>query len=441
MTGWSAASRTPAQALPFHASSTPVSPQLWMAVRSFPAIAFEIEGEDAVCARRASQHLRMAQRAQGVMVACTPVILHRQTRELVVLGMPLVVLRPVDQVDDVVDLLTRHRLQDLQVLGLIDIVGKRAHQGGKRTLNPVHVLELISARPGSAGKLNLFLTGRDFGDVSRKLAARAPEIDLKCQRILPAGTALNHPLQRRIGHKAAVPVVLAIDLDGGKARRQRPACHDVFRPDRMRLAVEIDKVAGPDIDGAGAETCDPGVEPVKIHQPRREESRRSEAGGRGCAHSVEEIACVVTARDIKQGIAGPVPGPRRGHLRPKLTQSINARLRRVARDDRAVDRSDRNAGHPIRMNAGFRKGLIDAALVCTQGTATLQEQRDAVKRRPSVNRSKLVWSKLESHGFSCASFGWPGGRQRIETGPPLNKLYGVVYKHRSPDLSSLPVHN
>ena len=93
------------------------------------------------------------------------------------------------------------------------------------------------------------------------------------------------------------------------------------------------------------------------------------------------------------------------------------------------------------MNAGFRKGLIDAALVCTQGTATLQEQRDAVKRRPSVNRSKLVWSKLESHGFSCASFGWPGGRQRIETGPPLNKLYGVVYKHRSPDLSSLPVHN
>ncbi len=93
------------------------------------------------------------------------------------------------------------------------------------------------------------------------------------------------------------------------------------------------------------------------------------------------------------------------------------------------------------MNAGFRKGLIDAALVCTQGAAALQEQRDAVKRRPSVNRGKLVWSKLESHGFSCASFGWPGGRQRIEIHLPLNKLYGVVYKHRSPDLSSLPVHN
>jgi hypothetical protein len=115
--------------------------------------------------------------------------------------------------DDIVNLVASDGLQDLQIVVLLNIARKPSQQGCKGTLHPVNILELVGACPRSARKLNLLLTRGDFGHVARRLAPRAPEIDLKCERILAAGIALNHPLQRRVGHEAAIPVLLAIDLD------------------------------------------------------------------------------------------------------------------------------------------------------------------------------------------------------------------------------------
>ncbi len=67
----------------------------------------------------------------------------------------------------------------------------------------------------------------DLDHVARQLAARAPQIDLEGERVL-ARPAVEHPLQRRVGDDAAVPVVVAVDLDGGEARRQGAARHDVL---------------------------------------------------------------------------------------------------------------------------------------------------------------------------------------------------------------------
>ena len=55
-------------------------------------------------AGRALQHLGMAQRAHGVVVAGAPVLLHGPAGELVILATALVALRAIDQLDDVVDL-------------------------------------------------------------------------------------------------------------------------------------------------------------------------------------------------------------------------------------------------------------------------------------------------------------------------------------------------
>src|ERR1700730_9053493 len=123
---------------------------------SFTTVAFEIEREDAVQARGASKTLGMAQRTYCVVVTRAPMVLHRQARKLVVLGVTFVVLSPVNQVNDVVDLVTGDRLQDLQIIVLLKIGRKSAQQICKGTLDPVHVFKLAGARPRTARKLNLF---------------------------------------------------------------------------------------------------------------------------------------------------------------------------------------------------------------------------------------------------------------------------------------------
>jgi hypothetical protein len=55
----------------------------------------------------------MAQCAAGIVVAGAPVLLHAQARELVVLGMPLVVPRAIDQLNNVVDFAVGSRAEEL----------------------------------------------------------------------------------------------------------------------------------------------------------------------------------------------------------------------------------------------------------------------------------------------------------------------------------------
>ena len=164
----------------------------------------------------------MAKCAYGIVIARTPMILHRQTRKLVVFGVTFVISSPIDQVHDVVDLVTGDRLQDLQIIVLLKIAREPAEKSRKSTLHTVHALELFGARARAARKLNFLVTCGDFGQVARKRTLRVPEVNLKCERVLATGVALDYPLQRRIGYKAAIPVLLAIDFDGRKAGRQWP---------------------------------------------------------------------------------------------------------------------------------------------------------------------------------------------------------------------------
>ena len=49
--------------------------------------------------------------------------------------------------------------------------------------------------------------------------ARAEQVDLEDQEIA-IDLGIQHEIQRRVGGKAAIPIVLAVDDDGGKTRRQ-----------------------------------------------------------------------------------------------------------------------------------------------------------------------------------------------------------------------------
>src|SRR6476660_3986372 len=108
MTGWSAAWRTPAAIFPLRSFSGSFS-VLRNGSKLLTTVAFEIEREHAVQARGSRKNLRIAKRAYGIVIARTPMILHRQTRKLVILGVTLVISSPIDQVDDVVDLVAGDR--------------------------------------------------------------------------------------------------------------------------------------------------------------------------------------------------------------------------------------------------------------------------------------------------------------------------------------------
>src|SRR6266536_387828 len=425
----SAALRTPAPTILSRAFSAPdvrIGPIRCL----FPAVPVEIEGEDALVIRGALEDFAMTQGAPRVVISGAPVLLHARTRKLVVLRVPFVILRAIDQLDDVVDLPLGLFAEQPRFGAVLQLLRHVFHQVRKRVAKALDIFELIGAGARAARIAVLLFPG----DVAWEIALCIPEVDLEGEGIA-ARLGIDHPLQRRIGNEAAVPILLAFDLDCRKTGRQRAAGHDVLRPDGVSGVVEIDEVAGSDVDRARAEARHPGVESIEIHQTlqcllegigvvkagcfarptrlhpgghrtRREESRCTTRESEIGAHLVEEIAAVVAERR-------PTPWRVRSRLRPKLAQPVYASTGRVAGDDGRVNRSDRYAGDPVRMDVCLRQGLVHAALVGPQCTAALQNQGDAFERQASFRRRK-VRSNLKIHGAPSSS-------------SSLTKLYGIVH--------------
>jgi hypothetical protein len=115
------------------------------------------------------------------------------------------------------------------------------------------VLELIGAGAGPARILDFLSPRFDFGHVARNCTPCTPEIDLEGQRVL-ARLAFEHPLQGRVRDHSAIPIALAFDLHRREAGRQSAAGHHVLGPDDVGGVVEIDEIAGADIDRTDAET-------------------------------------------------------------------------------------------------------------------------------------------------------------------------------------------
>src|SRR5262249_60611812 len=111
----SAALQMPARALPFFAfDSLLPNASVW----SLPTVLVEIEDEDPVTASRPLQYFGMAQRPHRVLIPGTPMVLHGQPREFVILRLALVIPRVVNQVDDVVDFGTAEPVERLHLIAI-----------------------------------------------------------------------------------------------------------------------------------------------------------------------------------------------------------------------------------------------------------------------------------------------------------------------------------
>src|SRR6201981_216861 len=200
----------------------------------------------------------MPQGAACVMIPGAPMLFHAEPREFVVLGMALVVLCPIDQMDDVVDLALSDGSEQLCFRAVLEFHGQFFQQTRQRVPKFLDVLELVGAGAGTARIADLLLPCHDVKNVAGKLAACAPKVDLEGERVMPR-LGLDYPLQRRVRNQPAVPVVLAFDLDGGKARRQRAARQDVLWPDRMCRVIKVSEVAAANVHGADAKACPVGI--------------------------------------------------------------------------------------------------------------------------------------------------------------------------------------
>ena len=64
---------------------------------------------------------------------------------------------------------------------------------------------------------------------------------------------------------------------------------------------------------------------------------------------------------------------------PEFAQAIETLLKFVARNNRAVDRADRGADHPIGLDLGLVQCLINPALIGAERAAALKHQNDLAR--------------------------------------------------------------
>ena len=155
----------------------------------------EIEGKDSVYSVWALQYLRMAKRTNGIGVAGLPMLLHRTAGKLVIFGATFIILGAVNQLYKILDFLIRVLRQQFDLRRLQQVLRQLLKEFRHCPASQLHLLELIGCGPRAAGKPNLFVTKFNLHQVARQFAARAPQIDLKNESVLPRA-AFEHPLQR-----------------------------------------------------------------------------------------------------------------------------------------------------------------------------------------------------------------------------------------------------
>ena len=308
---------------------------------------------------------------------------------------------------------------------VLEVIRQLGDQVAQRLARVVDLAVLVGVQPGAAGIADVLLALRHLLHGGRQRPARAEQVGLKDQQV--GGVLLvQHVIERRIGGDAAVPVIVAVDLDRRESRRQRARRHDMLGPDLLLRIVEIDEVAGGDIHRADAEPRRLRIDAVEIHQPlqrraqrrgvviaqrlrqvrrpelRRWKARREETGHaeRGDRHRAAFV--IERTRHVARQVG--LPGQRRRDEIPERLELFEPLLARIAGDDRGVDRADRDAGDPGRLEIVPAQRLIGAGLIRPQRAAALQHQH-ALRLGRGGGAGSMRWCHGEPAGDGIEVYG------------------------------------
>ncbi|HZZ66991.1 MAG TPA: hypothetical protein VFE18_02355 [Phenylobacterium sp.] len=284
--------------------------------------------------------------ALAVLQPGRPMVEHGLARELRVLEGALVWAVAINQLDH------GHRrlpgeLAEPGDLGIVsEVLRQVLDQLAERRLHPVNAQLSVGVQPRPAGIADVLLALAGVLHRAGKRTAGAEQIDLVDVQVFQL-RLVEDVFQRGVGDQSAVPVPLAIDLDGRQAGRQGAGGHDVRRPDLLVLVVEVGEVAGADVDRAYAEARRPGVDPVEVDQalergPERgrvvvaqllgapgQQERRYGAGREeprhARSHGPADARITQGRTELVQG-AEPARRPARAHQTPEFPQPLQAQL-------------------------------------------------------------------------------------------------------------------
>src|SRR6185369_16627665 len=135
---------------------------------SFATLRGKVKCIDTFVISRTFKHLAMTQRATDVVVTSAPMLLHAQSRKLVVLRMAFIIFGPIDQMDDVVNLAFRDTIEKPSLRACLQILRQFFEETRKSMSQLLFILELI----------RLFARC-NFKNVAREFATRAPQVNLE----------------------------------------------------------------------------------------------------------------------------------------------------------------------------------------------------------------------------------------------------------------------
>ena len=118
--------------------------------------------------------------------------------------------------------------------------------------------------------------------------------------------------------------------------------------------------------GFGAGGAEPRIDVVRL-----EEAGLAQRGRHERTREVTGLAVDVAIRRVVPDLAAVMRSQ-------KICSLSRRRSRRIAGNDRRIDRADRHPAHPIRLDACFVQRLIDTGLIGAERAAALQHQRDPV---------------------------------------------------------------
>lgn len=225
----------------------------------------------------------------GVLVPGAHAVVHRQPGEVVLLA-EVKALRPVGEPHDGHRCGTAELRQGLDVGTATSLGGQYLDQGGDGLTKLMLLLEVGQAAIGAAGEGDLFDTGQHLLHPRRGWSFGAEEIDHHAEGIEP-GSVVEHGVDGRVAHHAAIPVQLAVDLHRRERRGQGQAGQDVLHTDGFAGVVEIADLAGADVHGAETESGLAGVDAIEVDEP--------------VERPVDRKAVVVAERAVRTGRRQP----------------------------------------------------------------------------------------------------------------------------------------
>ena len=262
-----------------------------------------------------------------------------------------------------------------------------------------------------------------------------------CQRFtekierIASRALVEHDLDRRVRVDAAVPIVLAVDPDRRKGRRQCAGRHDMRRREIHLAAVEIAHLAGAHVDRSDGEARVPAVQVVEVDQAAKSRLQRVGRIVSGTLDADREMVRPERVRarfeesrhaahdrvQVGERIAEKGRGPelleRRSTAKavPEFAQLRHAVLRRVAGDERAVDGADRCSDDPVRRDTAFDQRLVDAGLIGAERAPALQHEHrllaDGVVGGLCAERLRICRRMLVCHRVHGCSPRWVARRR------------------------------